>query len=159
MKTPLFVMLVVALLLLSAGGASAQPNIANQTVNLNVPAVLRVSVTPASLDLTLQGTDFTPGTDQSATITDGSTTFRYVHNNATDAAISVNVQAALPAGVNLSVELSGGVGPLPLTTSAVDALTGLARGAGNGTATYSFSALASSAPAATAATVVFTLHN
>ena len=159
MKTPHFLSLLAALLLLSAGTASAQPNIANQTVNLNVPAVLRLSVTPATLDLNLLETDFTPGTDQSATITDGSTTFRYVHNNGSPAAISVNVAAALPAGVNLSLELSGGGGPQALTTTAVDLLSGLARGAGNGTATYSFSALASSAPSATAATVVFTLHN
>jgi len=163
LKVTFFVTLVVALVLVTSGSAMAQPfgQTASQTVNFTVPGLFLISVTPATIDLELTADDFTPGTDLSGQVTDATTQYAYVHNSATDAKITVEVQSALPAGVNLSVALSGGVGPVSLTDSPQDARTGIARGAGSGTATYALSAEASSADQqpAGSATVVFTITN
>lgn len=156
MKSTLFVALVVALVLVTSGSATAQT--ASQTVNFTVPTLFRLSVTPPTITLDLLADDFTPGVDTTDVVTDNSTQYQYVHTNAGGAKITVRVQAALPAGINLSVELSDGAGAVDLTTTAQDARTGIARGAGSGTATYSLGA--DVADAATGqATVEFTIQS
>jgi len=153
-----------ALVAFAATVAYAQPN-NTQTINLVVPAVLRVDISPVSVTLDLGTVTPTPGTDLVGPVTDGSSTYRYVHNSATDAIVSVGIGSGLPAGMSLGATLTAPAGATGSTVDltgggTVDAVSGLDRGAGSGTVTYSFSASAFLAdPGTVTRTVTYTLHN
>ena len=156
---------VFALAAFAAATSFAQPNNA-QSVDLVVPSVLRVSISPATLTLDLSTVIPTPGTDLIGTVTDGSSTYRYVHNSGTGAAITVGTGSALPAGLELLVDLAappaGGTSTTVNLTSGVafDAVSAIPRGAGSATATYTFRAYASGAdPGTTNRTLTYTMHN
>lgn len=157
------VLLTLMFTLAAFMSVSAVAQTATQTVNLDLQSILRIDVTPATLNLAISG-----GTTGSATLsapTDNSTQYKYVHNTGS-ASISVQVSSALPTGWFLAATLAApagasSAGPVNLTTTPVDAVTGIARGAGSGlTVSYAFTADASqAAPATIARTVTFTIHN
>jgi len=125
-----------ALVAFAATVAYAQPN-NTQTINLVVPAVSPRRHQPGLRHSDLGTVTPTPGTDLVGPVTDGSSTYRYVHNSATDAIVSVGIGSGLPAGMSLAprslhrpaprarlFDLTGG--------GTVDAVSGLTaeRGAG-----------------------------
>lgn len=157
---------LIALVAFTAASSFAQPN-NTQDISLIVPTVLRVDVSPATLILDLSSVVPTPGTDLIGSVTNSASTYRYVHNVAGGATVSIGLDAPLTGtGLELEAQLAappaGGSSTLVDLTggAAADAVSGIPRGAGSATVTYTFRAYASSAdPGTEVRTVTFTMHN
>jgi hypothetical protein len=156
-------LLVAALALLALGSDTGlSQNFATQSVTVAVSAVAKISVSGNPGALTI--TDGPIGTDALTSVSDASTTYSITHNSTTDKRITASLDASLPAGFTLQAALGSNKGtPSGSTTipagSAVNLVTGIARGADAGrTITYTFSALASAGTLpSTTRTVTLTL--
>ena len=158
-------LLVAALALLAlASNIGRSQNTATRAVTVAVNAIAKISVTGNPGALTI--TDGPTGTDALTSVSDGSTSYSITHNSPTDMRITAGLDAALPAGFAIAVSLasnkgtSGGSTTIP-AGSAVNVVTGIARGADAGrTITYTFSANASAGTLASQTrTVTLTLTN
>jgi hypothetical protein len=137
---------------------------ATQSLTLAVNSVAKIGVSGNPGPLTIS--DGVAGTDALTSVSDASTTYSITHNSTTDMRITAGLDVALPAGYTLQVSLASNKGGSAGATtipagSAVNVVTGIARGADAGrTITYTFSADASAgALASTSRTVTLTLTN
>lgn len=145
--------------------AVGQPASTSQSVTLTVSPIARISVSgdPGAMTISTG----TAGSDNLAYAGDSATTYSITHNSNSNLRITAAIDAALSAGYSLSLRLastrgsSAGFVDISSATSAVDVVTGIARGADAGEIiTYRFNALASSgAMAATTRTVTLTITN
>lgn len=148
-------LLVLALGLGAATGASAQ---ATQGVSFQVDAINQIAFTGGPSLVVSSATAGAEPTSATAAVSWGVTT------NQGNSKITGSMNAALPAGVTLSVSLAapGGAtsaGSQPLGTTAVDLVTGLTRVARSGLGvTYTLSATAAAGVVpSTTRTVTFTI--
>lgn len=145
--------------------ASAQT--ATQSVNLTVNTVYKIATSgnPAALIVTTG----TAGTDALTSVSDNSTTYSITQNFGNTVKITANLDAALPSGYALTVNLASTKGTSAGTVdisnatsgSAVNVVTGIQMGADAGQPIgYTFSALASAGMmTSTTRTVTLTLTN
>jgi hypothetical protein len=146
--------------------ASAQAT-ATQNLTLAVNAVYKIATSgnPGALTITTG----TAGTDALSSVTDASTTYSITQNFGNTVKITANLDAALPAGYTLQLNLASTKGTSAGTidisnatsASALNVVTAINKGADAGKAiTYTFSALASAGTlTSTAKTVTLTLTN
>ncbi len=163
MKRVLFV-LSACLLISSMAFAQASTS---QSLTLAVNAVYKISVSGNPGALTIS--DGTAGSDNLAYAGDSSTTYSITHNNLSNLRISANLDLAMPAGYTLQITLNStkGTGGTAYDISnatagsAVDIVTGIARGADAGQRIrYYFTTTASQGTlASTNRTVTLTLQN
>ena len=164
MKNLTVIIALVALCALSFQMASAQ-NFANQSVILAVGSIQKMSVSGNPAPLTIS--NGTAGTDALAAVSDNSTTYSETHNGAAPLKITAGIDVALGTGYKLEIALASGKGTSAGTvdisgaTTAVDVVTGVARGADNNRAiTYTFSADASAGELpSTTKTITLTITN
>ena len=140
---------------------------ANQNVTLAVNAVYKIATSgnPGAMTITTG----TAGTNALTSVSDASTTYSITQNFASTVKITANLDAALPAGYTLQLNLastkgtSAGTVDISATTpaSASNVVTNVALGADAGQAiTYTFGANASAGVlASTAKVVTLTLTN
>ena len=143
MKRFAILLAVVAFGLLLAQPALAQT--AQQTLTLTVGSVADMDVSGNAISLTVD--TYTMGSEDLTPATDASTTYNVLHNSATAKKITAGIDVAAPTGTTLEVNLastkgSGGVDvDITNATTAVDVVTGIARGADNNQLiSYTFSA-------------------
>lgn len=158
--------LLIALVVLSILGLQmAFAQSANQTVTLAVNAIQKLSVSGNPGGLTIvAGTE---GTDALTPVSDNSTTYSMTHNSNSALKITAGIDAALSAGYKLELALASAKGTslgavdISNATTAVDVVTGIAKGADAGkTITYTFSANASAGElTSTNKTVTLTITN
>ena len=158
--TALLVAALALVALVSETGLSQ--SFATQSVTVSVSAVAKIAVSGNPGALTI--TDGPVGTDNLTSVSDASTTYSITHNSPTDKRITASLDASLPVGFTLQASLGSNKGTSSGSTtipagSAVNLVTGIARGADAGrTITYTFSALASAGPlSSTTRTVTLTL--
>jgi len=129
--------------------AAAQAT-ANQTLSLTVNAVYKIATSGNPGGLTI--TTGTAGTDALTTVSDNTTNYSITQNVAGTVKVTANLDAALPAGYTLQMNLastkgtSAGTVDVSGTTpgAAVNVVTGVAMGADAAqTITYTFGANAS----------------
>jgi hypothetical protein len=166
MKRVLLALAALAVCLLITTMAQAQAT-TSQSLTLAVSAVYKISVSGNPGALTIN--DGTAGSDNLAYAGDSSTTYSITHNNVGNLRISANLDAAMPAGYTLQITLNStrGTGGATLDISnatagsAVDVVTGIARGADAGQRIrYYFTTTASAGTlASTNRTVTLTLQN
>jgi hypothetical protein len=155
---------IVSLVLIES--ASAQDN-ATQNLTLAVNAVYKIATSgnPGALTISTG----TAGTDALTSVSDNSTTYSITQNFANTVKVTANLDAALPAGYALSINLastkgtSAGAVDISNATSgsALNVVTAINKGADAGQAIgYTFSALASAGTlSSTSKTVTLTLTN
>ncbi len=134
-----------------------------QTVTLQVSSIQKLSVSgsPAPL-IIIAGT---AGTDGLTAVTDASTTYSETHNSALPLKITAGIDVVLGDGYKLEIALasskgtSAGTVDISNATTAVDVVTGIARGSdSNKMITYTFSATATAGVlASTIKTVTLTI--
>lgn len=163
MKKLILITAIVALSAFAFQVTFAQTN-ATQTLNLAVNSVYKISVSGASVSLTI--TDGTAGIDGLASVSDNSTTYSMTQNFSTPAKITAGMSPILAAGYSLKITLASLKGTsVPAVDisngSANDVVTGIARGADiTQGITYRFSADASAGMLESIArTVTLTLTN
>ncbi len=166
MKKMMMVLAAVAVCTVLIESASAQDN-ATQNLTLAVNAVYKIATSgnPGALTITTG----TAGTDALTAVSDNSTTYSITQNFASTVKITANLDAALPAGYGLSINLGSSKGTSAGTVdisnatsgSALNVVTAINKGADAGQAIgYSFSALASAGTlSSTSKTVTLTLTN
>jgi len=166
MKKILATLTVAAITLAAVQTASAQAS-ATQNVSLAVNAVYKIAVSgnPGALTITTGSA----GVDALTSVTDNSTTYSITQNVGNTLKITANLDAVLPAGFTLKMNLSsvkgtsaGDVNVSNATSgSAVDLVTGIARGADAGkTITYTFEADATAGTlSSTTKVITLTLTN
>lgn len=146
--------------------ASAQAT-ATQNVTLSVSAVYKIATSGNPAPLTI--TTGTAGSDNLTSVTDNSTTYSITQNVANTVKITAELNTALPTGYTLELSLGStkgtSLGYVDISNatsgSAVNLVTGIARGAdANQTVSYRFSATASAGTlSSTTKTVTLTLTN
>lgn len=151
---------------ISTDAAFAQAT-ANQSVNLTVNTVYKIATSGNPSPLTV--TTGTAGTDALSSVTDNSTSYSLTQNFGNTVKITANLDAALAAGYTLTLNLASSKGTSAGTInisnatsgSALNAVTGINKGADAGQAIiYTFSALASAGTlTSTSKTVTLTLTN
>jgi len=168
MKKSLSVVIILALCALCAGTSFSQAT-ANQTVNLAVNSVQKIAISGGAITLTI--TNGTAGNNALTPVTDATSTYSITHNSATALRITANLDAALPAGYTLQINLAPGAsmgtssGTVDISNataaSALAVVTAIPKGADAArTITYTFGANASAGIlAATVKTVTLTLTN
>jgi len=151
---------VVAFGLLLVQPADAQT--AQQTLTLTVGSVADMDVSGSAISLTVD--TYTMGNESMTPATDASTTYRVLHNSPTAKKITASIDNAVPTGTALVVNLQSskgtGAGDVDISnaTTAVDVVTGIARGADNNQSiTYTFSATMAADPFSADRVVTFTL--
>ena len=166
MKTSTIILSLLILSVLCVGSMFAQAT-ATQNLNLAVNAIYKISTSgnPGALTITTG----TAGTDALTSVSDASTTYSITQNFANTVKITANLDAALPAGYTLQVNLASGKGTSAGTVdisnataaSALSVVTAIAKGADAGKAiTYTFGASASAGTlTSTAKVVTLTLTN
>jgi hypothetical protein len=166
MKKSLSLLIVLALCAMCAGTSFSQAT-ATQTVNLSVSSVQKIAITGAPVTLTI--TTGTAGTDALTPVSDATTTYSVTHNSASSLKLTANLDAALPAGYMLQINLAPSAtkgtssGTIDISnatsSSAATVVTAIPKGAdASRPITYTFSANASAgALASTAKTVTLTL--
>ncbi len=161
--------MLVALVALSAFAfeASFAQASATQNLTLAVNTVYKIATSgnPGALTITTG----TAGTDALTSVSDASTTYSMTQNFGNTVKITANLDAALPSGYTLQINLGSSKGTSAGTVdisnatsgSALNVVTGVNRGADAGQAiTYTFSALASAGTlSSTAKVVTLTLTN
>jgi hypothetical protein len=160
--TALLAAALALLALVSDTGLSQATATQSLTLAVNSVAKIAVSGNPGALTIS----DGIAGTDALSSVSDASTSYSITHNSLTNMRITAGLDVALPAGFTLQVALasnkggSTGATTIPAGT-AVDVVTGIARGADAGrTITYTFSADASAGVlSSTTRTVTLTLTN
>ena len=162
----MMILAIGAATLLVTESAFAQAT-ATQSLTLAVNAVYKIAASGNPAPLTI--TTGTAGSDNLTAVSDNSTTYSITQNFANTVKITANLDAALPAGYTLQVNLattkgtSAGTVDISSATSgsAADVVTAINRGADAGQAiTYTFSALASAGTLPTTSkTVTLTLTN
>jgi len=141
MKKLTMVLAIGAMSVLLLSFASAQT--AQQTFNLAVSSIYKISVSGNPTDMTI--TDAVPGSDPTP-VTDNSTTYGITHNDADGAKITAGLAPALAAGYTLTINLDGN-GAVDISTSTEDAVGSVAAGASSGNVIeYEFSATAAAGP-------------
>ncbi len=166
MKRFMFALTVLAVCLAVSTMAYAQAS-TSQSLSLAVQAVYKITVSGNPGALTIN--DGTAGSNTLAFAGDSATTYSITHNNLSNLRISANLDAAMPAGYTLQISLNstrgtgGAVYDISNATagSAVDVVTGIARGADAAQRIrYYFSTTASQGTlASTSRTVTLTLQN
>ncbi|MCI0708246.1 MAG: hypothetical protein L0Y80_12280 [Ignavibacteriae bacterium] len=146
MKKLIATLVVAAISLVAVESASAQAT-ATQNVSLAVNAVYKIAVSGNPGPLTI--TDGSAGVDALTSATDNSTTYSITQNVGNSLKITAHMDAALSAGFVLKMNLASvkgtSAGTVDIsnatTGSAVDLVTGIARGADAAkTITYTFEA-------------------
>jgi hypothetical protein len=149
-----------------AQNAMAQDQV-NQTLNLAVNAVYKIATSgdPGAMTITTG----TAGNNTLTSVTDASTNYSLTQNFASTVKVTANLDAALPAGYILQINLasskgtSAGIVDISATTpaSAAGVVTAIALGAdANKTITYTFGANADAGVlSSTAKVVTLTLTN
>jgi hypothetical protein len=166
MKKSLAVIAIAILSLSFVSESNAQAT-ANQTVNLTVSAVYKISTSGNPGALTIS--DGTAGVDALTSVSDNSTTYSITQNVGNTVKVTAHMNSALAAGYTLELGVASTKGTSAGTVdisnatsgSAVDIVTAISRGAdANQGITYTFSADASAGTlAATSKTVTLTLTN
>ena len=149
MKKSIVILGVAILSMALVSNVMAQAT-ANQTVSLAVNAVYKIATSGNPGGLTI--TTGTAGTDALTTVSDNTTNYSITQNVAGTVKVTANLDAALPAGYTLQMNLastkgtSAGTVDISGTTpgAAVNVVTGVAMGADAAqTITYTFGANAS----------------
>jgi hypothetical protein len=163
----IFALSTIAMLSAAFSSASFAQATATQNVTLAVNTVYKIATSGNPGPLTI--TTGTAGVDALDAVTDNSTTYSITQNFGNTVKITAHMDAALPAGYQLSLGLASTKGTSAGTVdisnatsgSAVDVVTGIQRGADAGqTITYTFSASATAGPlASTSKIVTLTLTN
>jgi len=158
MKRMTFVLAMFALSLLVASTAFAQVT-ATHTLNLAVNAVTKISTSAAPISLTI--VDGVAGVDDLTSV-NGSGTYSITHNKNTNMKITAQIDANMPTDITLKTNLvstkGSSEGVKTLSTTAVDVVTGIVKGAdATRNAAYTLEALASAGEWSGARTVTLTL--
>jgi hypothetical protein len=166
MKKSIVVIALVVLSFAVAQNAMAQAT-ATQNVTLAVNTVYKIAVSGSPSAMTI--TTGTAGTNALTSVSDASTTYSITQNFASTVKVTANLDAALPAGYTLQLNLastkgtSAGTVDISATTpaSASNVVSNVALGADAGQAiTYTFGANASAGVlTSTAKVVTLTLTN
>jgi hypothetical protein len=166
MKKIMIVLIIGAISVLFIQSAYAQATV-NQNLTLAVSTVYKISTSGNPSPLTIN--TGTAGSDNLAAVSDNSTTYSITQNFGNTVKITANLDAALPAGYTLTINLASTKGTSAGTVdisnataaSAINVVTAIQRGADAGKAIgYTFSALASAGTmSSTAKTVTLTLTN
>ena len=164
MKKITVIIAVVALSAMVFQASFAQVS-TSQSVILAVGSVQKISVSGNPAPLTISGG--VAGTNALTAVSDNSTTYSETHNGAAPLKITAGIDVALGTGYKLEIALasakgtSAGSTDISAATTAVDVVTGIARGAdANKTITYTFSADADAGElASTTKTVTLTITN
>jgi len=158
MKRSLLVAALVGLILIFAGGASAQT--ATQVVSFTVASFQQITVGPGPIALDIVAWT---GADDNLTPATGSSTYSILQNVGVSR-ITAQLNSDVPAGTTLEVQLTPGpakgssAGYQTLTSTAVNVVTGIPRCTDNARAIdYRFSANASAGPISGNRTVTYTL--
>jgi hypothetical protein len=156
---------VILLAVAAFGVLLAQPafaQTAQQTLTLTVGSVADIDVSGSAISLTVD--TYTMGSETMTPATDASTTYRVLHNSSSAKKITAGIDAAVPSGTTLEVNLQSskgtGAGDVDISNAvtAVDVVTGIARGADNNQLiTYTFSATTAANPFSDTRVVTFTL--
>jgi hypothetical protein len=166
MKKSLVIITLVALSAFAFQAAFSQAT-ATQNLSLAVNTVYKIATSgnPGALTITTG----TAGTDALTSVSDNSTTYSITQNYANTVKITANLDAALPAGYTLQINLASSKGTSAGTVdisnatsaSALDVVTAIAKGADAAKAIgYTFSANASAGTlGSTAKVVTLTLTN
>jgi hypothetical protein len=142
--------LFAAVLMVGLTGTTFAQATATQNVTLAVNAVYKIAVSGDPAPLTI--TTGTAGVDALSSVSDNSTNYSITQNVANTVKITAHMDAALASGYTLQLGLASSkgssAGSVDISNatagSAVDLVTGIARGAdANQTVTYTFSADAS----------------
>lgn len=154
----------VSIALLDSAHAQATST-QNLTLAVNTVYKIATSGNPGALTISTG----TAGTDALTSVSDNSTTYSITQNFANTVKITANLDAALPAGYTLQINLAStkgtSAGTIDISNatsgSAVSVVTAINKGAEAGKAiTYTFGALASAGTlTSTAKTVTLTLTN
>ncbi|HEY6951393.1 MAG TPA: hypothetical protein VI758_03235 [Bacteroidota bacterium] len=162
--TMVLIAIVGSTMLVEFAGAQAT---ATQSLNLAVNTVYKIATSgnPGALTITTG----TAGTDALSSVSDNSTTYSITQNFANTVKITANLDAALPAGYTLQLNMAStkgtSAGSVDISNataaSALNVVTAINRGADAGQAiSYTFSALASAGTlSSTSKTVTLTLTN
>jgi hypothetical protein len=142
------------------GTSYAQPS-ANHDVTIVVPEFNLISVS-GSITMVL-GAPLTAGGDPVDDV-DATGSFSVTSNATASKKITASLGGAYAAGISLSANLTGigtSAGPVALSTTAQDVVTGLSKVAGSGGITYTASATSAADPngAGETQTVTYTLTN
>ncbi len=166
MKKLTIIAAVVALSAFAFQASFAQAN-ATQNLTLAVNTVYKIATSGNPGALTIS--NGTAGTDALTSVSDNSTTYSITQNFANTVKITANLDAALPTGYTLQINLGSTKGTSAGTVdisnatsgSALSVVTGIAKGADAGQAIgYTFSANASAGTmSSTAKVVTLTLTN
>ncbi|HXG37720.1 MAG TPA: hypothetical protein VNL36_03010 [Bacteroidota bacterium] len=159
--------LSIAILIAAAFQTASAQATASQNVTLQVNAVYKIATSGNPNPLTI--TTGTAGSDNLTPVTDNSTTYSITQNVANTVKITAELNNALPSGYTLELSLGSSKGTSlgyvdisnATSGSAVNVVTGIARGAdANQTVSYRFSATASAGTlTSTTRTVTLTLTN
>lgn len=167
MKKSVILLILVTFTGLAIQAAHAQSAVATQSLSLAVDAVYKIATSgnPAALAITTG----TAGVDALTSVSDATTTYSITQNYGNAVKITGNLDATLPSGYRLQIDLasskgtSAGAVDISNATSgtAADVVTAIAAGSdANKSITYTFSALASAGTLASSArTVTLTLTN
>ncbi|HWP81387.1 MAG TPA: hypothetical protein VNN76_01910 [Bacteroidota bacterium] len=163
----LSVISIVALVAIFGTQAAFAQASATQTVSLAVNAVYKIATSGSPAPLVI--TEGTAGSDNLTSVSDNSTTYSITQNVGNTLKITAHMDAALPSGYTLNINLAstkgtslGNVNISNATAgSAVDVVTGIARGADAAqTIGYTFAATASAGTlTSTTKTITLTLTN
>jgi hypothetical protein len=155
----------ILLAVVAFGVLLAQPTFAQtaqQTLTLTVGSVADIDVSGSAISLTVD--TYTMGSENLTPATDASTTYRVLHNSSTAKKITAGIDAAVPSGTTLEVNLQSskgtGAGDVDISNAvtAVDVVTAIAKGADNNQLiTYTFSATTAADPFSDTRVVTFTL--
>jgi len=163
----LFIFTTLALLSAFMEEAAFAQASVNQNVTLAVNPIYRMSVSGDPAPLTI--TDGVAGDDNLVPVSDNTTSYSITQNVGNTIKITAEIDAALASGYTLELNLASTKGTSAgdmdisnaISGSAVDCVTGIARGAdANRSILYTFSATATAGTlASTVRTVTLTLTN
>lgn len=154
------ILAILFMLLIFTHAAAAQTATATQNVTVAVNSVTLMSVTGTVTLTIIAGT---AGENPLTTVSDGTSTYSITHNKGTAKKITASINSNLPTGIALKATLTStkgtSAGQQPLSTVAVEVVTGIAKGADkNQPITYELTANADAGELASAVkTVTFTL--
>lgn len=160
-KTIIFTAIIIALLLLLINTARGQSATATQGLTLAVSPVTLIAVNGGSLSLTINAG--TAGENALTAVNSTVSTYSITHNKGTVKKITGSLDSNLPTGISITANLAStkgsSAGAVTLSTTAVDLVTGISKGADkNQTVTYNFQANADAGELASVVkTVTYTL--
>ena len=165
MKRTISILAAAAFFAFISESAIAQSS-AQQTVNLSVSAVQLIDVSSGSVTLSIDGSAAVAGTNAVGSATDNSTSYSITHNNGANLRVTAQIDAAMPAGMTLSIDLANAsngtsAGAVDLSDgTAKDVVTTIAKGVVSAeTISYSFAADADAGQFSGSRTVTLTLTN